>query len=80
MRVLRALPLLVLAACGDDTPNLPVDAAAIDAAPDANQAPELRTFAIKTGTSYWLLVGAKAATGGLPAAYTVSLCGETFTP
>ena len=77
MRVLRALPLLVLAACGDDGADLPADAAAIGT---SNQAPELRTFAVKTGTSYWLLVGAKAATGGLPAAYTASLCGETFTP
>ncbi|MBA3454815.1 MAG: hypothetical protein H0T42_17135 [Deltaproteobacteria bacterium] len=46
----------------------------------ATQGPELRTFAVKTGTSYWLLVGAKAGTGGLPAAYTATLCGATFTP
>lgn len=46
----------------------------------ANQGPELRTFAVKAGTSYWLLVGAKTGTGGLPAAYTATLCGGTFTP
>ena len=45
-----------------------------------NQEPELRTFAVKAGTSYWLLVGAKTGSGGLPAAYTASLCGATFTP
>ncbi len=46
----------------------------------ANTGPEVRTFAVKTGTSYWLLVGAKAGTAGLPAAYTAALCGATFTP
>lgn len=46
----------------------------------ANTGPELRTFAVKAGTSYWLLVGAKTGTGGLPAAYTATLCGGTFTP
>ncbi len=46
----------------------------------ATQAPELRTFAVKPATSYWLLVGAKAGTGGLPAAYSASVCGATFTP
>jgi len=43
-------------------------------------APELRTFGVKSGQSYWLLVGAKAGTAGLPAAYTASLCGATFAP
>jgi len=28
----------------------------------------------------WLHVGAKAGTGGLPAAYSASSCGATFTP
>jgi len=45
-----------------------------------NLAPEVRTFAVKAATSYWLLVGAKTGTGGLPAAYSASLCGATFTP
>ena len=45
-----------------------------------NTGPEVRTFAVKAGTSYWLLVGAKTGTAGLPAAYTATLCGGTFTP
>jgi len=43
-------------------------------------APELRTFGVKAGQPYWLLVGAKSGTGNLPAAYTASLCGASFTP
>jgi hypothetical protein len=54
--------------------------AVIRAIGTANQAPELRTFAVKPATSYWILVGAKAGTGALPAAYTASLCGAAFTP
>jgi hypothetical protein len=46
----------------------------------ASTGPELRTFAVKSGASYWLLVGAKTGTGGLPAAYTATLCGATFAP
>lgn len=46
----------------------------------ATTGPELRTFAVKSDTSYWLLVGARTGTGGLPAAYTATLCGATFTP
>lgn len=46
----------------------------------ATTAPELRTFGVKPATSYWLLVGGKAGTAGLPATYTASLCGATFTP
>jgi len=42
--------------------------------------PEVRTFSVKPGTGYWLLVGAKVGATGLPAAYTGSLCGATFTP
>jgi hypothetical protein len=46
----------------------------------ANQSPELRTFSVKPGTSYWLLVGAKAGSTGFPIAYTASMCGVGFTP
>lgn len=43
-------------------------------------APEVKTFAVKPGTAYWLLVGAKTGTGALPAAYTATLCATTFQP
>ncbi len=46
----------------------------------ANTGPEVRTFAVKSSTSYWLLVGAKTGTAGLPATYAATLCGATFTP
>jgi hypothetical protein len=42
--------------------------------------PELRTHAVKPNTNYWLLVGAKTGSTGLPVDYTASLCGATFTP
>jgi hypothetical protein len=38
------------------------------------------TFSVKPNAAYWLLVGAKAGGNGLPAAYSASLCGATFTP
>jgi hypothetical protein len=46
----------------------------------ASQQPELRTFAVKPGTSYWLLVGAKVGSTGLPASYAATMCGAAFTP
>jgi hypothetical protein len=40
----------------------------------------VKTFSVKPNTSYWLLVGAQVGSMDLPAAYTGSLCGATFTP
>ncbi len=42
--------------------------------------PELRLFSVKPSTNYWLLVGAKVGSAGLPAAYSATLCGARFTP
>lgn len=44
------------------------------------QHPEVTTFSVKPNTSYWLLVGAKVGATALPATYTASLCGATYTP
>lgn len=46
----------------------------------APQAPELRTFSVKPNTSYWLLVGAKTGSAGLPVTYAASLCSAAFVP
>jgi hypothetical protein len=46
----------------------------------ATARPELATFAVKPNTSYWLVVGAKVGSTGLPAAYTASLCGAAYAP
>ena len=40
--------------------------------------PETRTFSVKLATAYWLLVGAKAASTGLPAPYTATLCPAVY--
>lgn len=41
---------------------------------------EFRTFAVKPGQDYWLLVGAKATSTGLPVTYAATLCGAAFVP
>ena len=46
----------------------------------AQQAPELRTFSVKPGTSYWLLVGAKPGSAGFPVTYAASLCSAAIAP
>ncbi|HEY4057812.1 MAG TPA: hypothetical protein VGM39_14460 [Kofleriaceae bacterium] len=43
----------------------------------SNTAPELRTFAVKSNTTYRLLVAA-AVGGTFPVAYTATLCGASF--
>jgi hypothetical protein len=58
---------------GDPTPVL-------RAISTAATSPEARTFSIKPSSSYWLLVGAKTGTLGLPMAYSASLCPTHFVP
>jgi hypothetical protein len=58
---------------GDPTPVL-------RAISTSTASPEARTFSIKPSSSYWLLVGAKAGTTGLPKAYAASLCPTHFVP
>ena len=41
---------------------------------------EFRTFAVKPNQDYWLLVGAKATSTGLPVTYAATLCGAAFVP
>lgn len=42
--------------------------------------PEARTFSIKPNANYWVLVGAKVGSTGLPKAYGATLCPTHFTP
>jgi hypothetical protein len=41
---------------------------------------EFDTMAVEPNTTYWVWVGADNTSSGLPAAYDVTVCGETFTP
>ena len=41
---------------------------------------EADTFSVKPNTNYWFIVGALAGSGGLPAAYSATLCGAAFAP
>jgi hypothetical protein len=41
---------------------------------------EFQTFAVKPSTTYWLWVAAANGATGQPAAYSATLCGETFAP
>lgn len=44
------------------------------------QEPEMKTFGVKPGTSYWIVVGNDASSGAGNASYGLSICGAKFTP
>ncbi len=43
-------------------------------------APEMTIIPVKPGAMYWVTVGAKLGSTGLPAAYSATLCPTTYTP
>jgi hypothetical protein len=45
---------------------------------DTNSSLELSVFAVQPNTSYWLWLGAKGSSSGLPTGYDVSVCGDSF--
>jgi len=45
---------------------------------DTNSSLELSVFAVQPSTSYQLWLGAKASSSGLPVAYDISLCSDSF--